>query len=177
MTDEQPGSEAPQPSQPQRTSLRDVLGNVAYALNKDCSPGDVAELRRRVRPGGVMPRAFWLLYVRHVPASFQEAGEETWAVILSAMAELQDLYDPRAGCGRALTAIPINERRFLQIVRADGDALPDLVLTLTRYVRAKRVKLDLEPLARLLLYAGTRDDAKARRALARDFYTYFNLNG
>lgn len=175
MTEQQPSHEASDLQLEQRLSLSDVLGRVAKVL-EELPPGDVAELRRRMRPGGVLPRAFWLLYLRQIPKRWQRAGDERWAVILGAMAELETLHDPKAGFGRALAAIPLNERRFLQLARADGKALPDLVLTLSRYLRSKHVKLDLTPLARLILSAGTADDSQARRALARDFYTYFNPN-
>ena len=174
MTEAPSSPEAAQPPQPERReSLSDVLDRVAHLL-KDYPSGDVAELRRRMPPGGVLPRAFWLLYLRQIPPYWQQAGDERWAVILSAMAELLELYDPRAGFGRALAAIPIQERRYLQLIRAEGPALHDLVLTLMRYLRSKRVKIDLTRLAWLILCAGTPDETEARRTLARDFYTYFN---
>lgn len=175
MTEQQSSIEAPDPQPEERLSLSEVIGRLARVL-ENLPPGDVAELRRRMRPGGVLPRAFWLLYLRQIPQWWQKKGEDRWAVIVGALAEMEHLHDPKAGFGRALAAIPLNERRFLQLVRADGKALPDLVLTLARYMRSKRVKIDLKPLAWLVLSAESADDSKARRELARDFYTYFNAN-
>lgn len=175
MTEQQSNSESPESQPEERRSLSDVIGHLAESLTK-LPPGDVADLRRRMRPGGVLPRAFWLLYLREIPSWWQKKGEARWAVVLGAMAELIGLHDPTAGFGRVLSAIQLNERRFLQLARADGTALPDLVLTLSRYLRTKRVKLNITPLAQLVLDAGTVDDSRARRSLARDFYTHFKSN-
>jgi len=175
MTEQQFNSERSESQPEEKRSLSEIIGRLANVLT-DLPPGDVADLRRRMRPGGVLPRAFWLLYLRQIPIFWQQRGEARWAVVLGAMAELVGLHDPQAGFGRVLATIQLNERRFLQLVRADGTALPDLVLTLSRHLRAKRVKLNITPLARLVLEAGTVDDSKARRDLARDFYTYFKSN-
>lgn len=179
MTEDQATPESPpEDAAASPATLPEVLNRMARVLEgyRESNPGEIAELRR-MRPGGVMPRAFWLLYLRHVPARFQGPGaEERWAVILSALAELGELFAPDAGCGRALAEVKLNERRFLQLIRAEGTTLFDLVRTLSRYLRSKRVRFALAPLARLVLFSGSGDDTQIRRDLAREFYLHFNPN-
>lgn len=161
---------------PPEPKLHGIVNRLIESI-RQMSPGDRAELRRARadEPGGP---AFWRLAV-HVLApaneiSLEGAGREhrerRWAVILAALATIEDLHAPGIRLGRALARAGLSELRLVRLLRASDDGLFHLVRTTVHYLSSKREPVDCADIALLVLSDGRSDEASVRRRIARDYY-------
>ena len=161
---------------PKAESLAELVGRLAWTLANQSPPGDLAALRR-VKPGDPSCLAFWKLAAAHLEASLPAGGphrdetENRWGVILSAMAELAGLHQPRRPLGRALAEADYAEPRLERLLRARGEALSDCVRTMAHFLRSKAAGANQSDLAWLVLSDGRSDEDTVRRRIARDYYS------
>ncbi len=159
---------------PDRT-LRQVIGGLMAALDRDLSPGGVAALRR-LSPGDPGGTAFWRVVAGYLEGQLPPGGEardlaeQRWASILCGMATTAGLNRFGRSAGEALADAGVSEQRFDRLLRATGARLHDELRTVARFVASKGEELDWTDLARLVLTDGTEAAELARRALARTYY-------
>ncbi|MGI8498966.1 MAG: type I-E CRISPR-associated protein Cse2/CasB [Gemmatimonadaceae bacterium] len=97
--------------------------------------------------------------------------ETRWSAIIVGLAYLGELHRPGATLGRALVAAGFSELRFSRLLRADGERLLDELPMLARFLAAKDTPADWVQAAWLILSADQIGEEKARRNLARDYYS------
>lgn len=157
--------------------LQALIGRIAHDVDRVLGTGDVAELRR-TRPTDIGQPAFWRIVAMHLepggalPAGgdARDAAERRWAVLLSAMAAMQRLHQPRLRLGRALESAGVAEQRVLRLLRAHDDALADAVRVTIHQLAQRAQPVDMTDVAKLVLSDGRRDEESVRRSIARDFY-------
>jgi len=161
---------------PHQHELAQLVGRVAWYLEKEATPGEVAALRR-LKPGDPACLPFWKIVALHLDEAIPPDGEsrgrleERWGVIISALAELQGLHQPANGLGRALFHTAYSEMRLLRLLRAHEESLVDAVRTTAHFLRSNAESSNLCDLARLVLSDGRRDEEQVRRQIARDYYS------
>jgi CRISPR system Cascade subunit CasB len=171
--------EAPPPTDADRP-LRKTIDRIAFELDRELiASGDRAALRRH-RPGEAAGPAFWKLAVHHLEpdgllpgagAPQRDDLERRWAVILAALAELSGLHRRGFRLGRVLAEAGVAEARVLRLLRARGEALARLVLTVVHQLASGRHPVDALGLAELLLSDGRPSwEERVRRFVAEDFY-------
>lgn len=162
-------------STPKTDSLSQLVGKIAWSLSNESSAGDLAALRR-VKSGDPTCLAFWKIAAAELEPSLPPAGlrreeaETRWRGILSAMAELEGLHEPQRSLGRALAEERYAKLRLERLLRAHGEALGDSVRTMAHFLGSKAAGFNQADLARLVLSDGRRDEDRARRKIARDYY-------
>lgn len=164
--------------EPDRTSRLDLVHQVSALVRHGAgvlSTGDRAQLRR-LDPRDIRAAAFFKLAGSALaeelagPDSRRQEQETRWAAIVSSLAHLGSLHQPRHDLGTALVAAGFSEVRFVRLLRSDADRLVDELPALARFLAAKGAAADFSEAAALLLYAGTSAEEGARRRLARGYY-------
>ncbi len=174
-TETQQAPEQPASSPAQDRTLRQVIGGLVTALDRDLSPGAVAALRR-LSPGDAGGTAFWRVVAGYLDGQLPPGGEprdlaeQRWAAVLCGMATTAGLNRFGRSAGEALAAAGVSEQRFDRLLRATGARLHDELRTVARFVASKGEELEWTELARLVLTEGTDAAEPARRALARTYY-------
>lgn len=162
---------------PEVGRLASAIGAIAVSIEKNLSPGDVAELRRLTHrdPGGP---AFWKLWASIIEpnevfakGTSSESRQSRWAAILGAMAQLGGLHDPRIRLGTALAEAGFSELRLVRLLRAHESVLLDLLRPTAAFLSSKGVSCNQAQLAELVLSDGQPQDDAVRRRIARDFYS------
>lgn len=161
------------PEAPVPTVGRGTIAALAQQLGRDdYPPGDLAQLRRlnADRPDG---SAFWRLVVDYAPSALDdEPVARALAICLRGMAIMRAFLAgaPRR-LGIALAEARVSEQRVLRLLRADGRRLDEELRQLARLLASKGEdgRFDWAD-AFWLLRTADRDDAKVRRAIARDYY-------
>ena len=170
-----------EPSAREQPTLAATVNAVAHSIEKVLSPGDVAALRR-LRSDDASSAAFWRVVVTHLEPALPNGGpareeaERRWAVILQAMAEMENCHAQGARLGRALAAAGIAEPRVLKLLRASGEALFDAVRVTAHYLASTATMSAHVEIARLILSDGHDDGERVRRQIARDFYAQQERN-
>lgn len=188
-----PGTEAPESAGdgPERAdqptqSLRDAVVRIGWEMDHSetwiIPPGDVAALRR-ARPGEIGGPAFWKIAVRHLePARLlpgidhpdRDAAERRWTAILGGMAEMAGLHQRGVRPGRALARNKVAEARVLRLLKAEGEALLDLVRTIAHQLKSQGARVDWTDLAGLVHWGGHPAQDSVRRRIALDYYSHLN---
>lgn len=158
-------------------TLESLVSGLSKTIKDVLGPGDRAALRR-MRPESPDAPAFWRLMTVVDARGSGPAGdgvarqryETTWAAILRALAQLGALHAHGRHLGRSLVDADMSEMRFLQLVRARGDALRGVVQRVCHMLASKGVSVDATDLARLLLSDGRSDEDQVRRRLARTYF-------
>ena len=151
-------------------------GRLARAVAGDylLDAGDLASLRRMDprKPAAVFFKLEGLFLDHVLPgdATAREDAESRWAAVVAGLARLGSLNDPTRRLGNALWEAGLSDARFSRLLRADTERLLDDLPALARYLAAKRIRSDWSAAASLMLSAGTRDEERVRRHLARDYY-------
>ncbi len=153
---------------------RGLIARLALTMDKQLSPGDLAELRR-LRPEEPASPAFWKLCAAYLSSWLPSGGsrdeaERRWAAVLGALAHLRGLHRPDHPLGRALAEVGLSEMRLLRLLRARDAALYDVVRGVVHYLAQKGEPADLSQLADLLLDQDGDRAETIRRRIARDFY-------
>jgi len=157
------------------SNARAVVAAIASAIKrKELAAGDLAELRR-LRPDDPSMPVFQRLMVRCVAPHWplapdgdaRDEDERRWSIVMAGMAELS--HDSSQRLGRVLAETGFSELRFVRLLRAQGDAVADMVRGMARFVAAKGRSADWGTAAALVVCAGTEAEA-VRRRLARDYY-------
>ncbi len=153
---------------------RSLVGRLAVALDRQVSPGDLADLRR-LRPEDPTSPAFWKLcatylagWLPHGPG--RDEAERRWAAVLGALAHLRGLHRPDHPLGRALAETGLSELRLLRLLRARDRALFDVARGVVHILAQKAEPADLAQLADVLLDQDGDRAERIRRRIARDFY-------
>lgn len=135
------------------------------------SPGDVADLRRG-NPT-LPPPAFWRLMTAFVHPVFRSGDkkEMRWGLVCKAMAVMSPhIHDAFQRPGAALCRVDFasvdRSMRINRLLRADGEAFDDLLLSAARVLAAKAQPVDWRSFGRLIVERSNAD----RRILARDFF-------
>ncbi len=157
-------------------SLAGMVHRLSAYLTAEHFPlGDRAQLRRM--QGGVPAPAFWKIAARFLDqeltadsGSRREQQERRWALILAALAEVQDLHRHGRSLGHALAEADVTEARVDRLLRAHGAALPHLVRAVVHQLTTRGTAVDLADLAWLVLSDGRRDEERGRRKVAREYY-------
>jgi len=140
-------------------------------------PGDRAQLRR-LRPGEVEPPAFWRLVTGPLASEFDSLGEasrekreQAWGLIASAIARSGMAFDSRRRLGRAMAEAGITELRLLRLLRADSAQLPAQAHSVGQLLASKGQATHWIDFAHLILSTGRSDHERARRQIARDYFS------
>lgn len=157
------------------TNAREVVTAIAAAIKrKELSAGDLAEMRR-LRPEDPSARVFQRLMTGCVAPNWplapdgesRDQDERCWGIVMAGMAEMA--HDPSQRLGRVLAETGFSELRFVRLLRAQGNALGDIVRGMARFVAAKGRAADWGAAAALVVCGGAEAEA-VRRKLARDYY-------
>jgi CRISPR system Cascade subunit CasB len=166
----------PSPDMPQRVDSRAAIRGIAEVIgSKYYPPGQLAELRR-LQPEAPRGAAFWRLLLDHAPESVgNPALECDWAVVLRGMALMVPYHQPseddaRGAMGEALAKAGVSELRFLRLVRAGRDQLPDELRRLARLMASRGEGFDWGDAFWLLRTASADGAERVRRNIARDYY-------
>lgn len=137
------------------------------------SAGDRAELRRlnRDQSPGI---TFWKTLARCDIDITHDKQQKQWMVILRACALLADNHSPYSSLGRALSEAGLSELRLSRLLRAEGDSLLDEIATVTNFLNAKDVPVDLTDIAYLVIYSQESHHETLRRNIARGYYQQQN---
>jgi len=155
-------------------SLTSLVGRIADEL-AETPPGDLAELRRLTLddPGGA---AFWRIVVTRLDPDLPGGGParddalRRWAVILRAIARLNDFHNPGRRFGTALAEAGVSEMRLNKLLRASGAPLFDQVRAVTHQLATAAAPVDLTGVARLVLSDGQPHEQAVRQTIANDYY-------
>ena len=156
------------------TSVRSVIGKIAYAMEHYLSNGDLAQLRR-ISPEEPYTPALWKMLLTYVPESWtrgpqQEEKERHWAALLQGMAMTTGLYDPNVPLGKALVAAGWSELRFVRLMQARENDLFKEVRQLASFLASKSQTADWSDVAQLLFNQQGEWAERHRRRIARDYY-------
>lgn len=157
--------------------LSQTIGRITHAVNNSLSTGDIAELKR-LNPEDPSAPAFWKLMVNCVGkdgvhlagGNNQDEAEQRWAVVLSAMAYMQDQHSHGRKLGDALAVAGYSELRLTRLLRATGETLRNLTRGMTLFLVAKGEPFDLLDLARLIFSDDKSWSESFRRQIARSYY-------
>jgi CRISPR system Cascade subunit CasB len=155
------------------TSLPFLIQQISDDL-ADAGTGTLAELRR-IRPDDPGGAAFWRIVVRRLDLELP-VGERRydalrrWAVILSALAELEGLHNPGRRLGSVLAQADVSEARLTKLLRVNGEALWDAVRGVTHQLASANAQVDMAGFARLVLSDGRADEQAVRQTIANDYY-------
>lgn len=136
--------------------------------------GDQAALRRVSTDRPVTP-ALWkvLLALRQgdSPGGVgQHIWERRWALLLMGMAHCAGLHDYDMPLGEALATAGWSETRFVRLMEAGPDALPNLVRRMAQYLASKRQAANWDDVRRLLFYHHGETAEEIRLDIARTYY-------
>jgi CRISPR type I-E-associated protein CasB/Cse2 len=138
-------------------------------------PGTLAALRRA--SSGSPPTAFYRVTVGVLDEVLPEGGarrdeeEARWSIVVSALAIAQGFLAP-VPLGKALAQAGIAEMRVVRLLEANADQLIELTRNIVRQLVQKGQSFDPNDLADLVLSAGTPNEKKSRRFIAREFYRH-----
>ena len=160
-----------------------TVDEVVYRLWRDLdrlSTGEIADLRRMTPDRSFSPCYWKFIMLRLVPnkqinlkAAYREMQEINWAIIISCIAQMRDLWDTKTSFGTALAMADFNENRLDRLLRAKTDQLTGYVFTATKFMVAKGVSANLNQLAHLILSDKSNKKEyweNTRRNIARDYY-------
>ena len=172
----EPATPVPATATRDDTSLAFLVHRLSAHLNAEGFPtGDRAELRR-MQEGEPAP-AFWKIVARFLDdqlaagsGPLRESQERRWALILAALAEVHDLHRRGRSLGHALAEAEVTEARVDRLLRAHGAAVAHLVRAVVHQLSTRGTAVDLTDLAWLVLSDGRRDEERARRKVAREYY-------
>lgn len=157
-----------------------VLG--LYRAIETMPPGDRAQLRR-LRPGELEPPAFWRLVTGVLAPEFHslgqsatEARERSWGLIAAAMARTGMNFDSKRKLGKAMADSGISEVRLLRLLRADSGQLPAQAHSVAQLLASKGQAIHWIDFALLILSQGRSDQERARRQIARDYFSNTTKN-
>jgi CRISPR system Cascade subunit CasB len=156
-------------------TLRQVVGRLASAIDRELSAGTVASLRR-LAPGEAGGAAFWQVVATCLDDQLppggeaRDAAERRWAAVLCGMAITAGLNRLGRSAGQALAQAGLSEHRFDRLLRSSGDRLHDELRTVARFLSSKGEEVDWTDLARIVLTDGSSSSEAARRTLARAYY-------
>lgn len=164
-------------AQPRESGLDAAVGRI-WALVRHgtgaLSEGDLASLRRMdpAAPAAPFFKLAGLTLEADLPSGIEalEDRETRWAAVVVGLAHLGDLHDPGIRLGEALGEGDLSEMRFSRLLRADVDRLVDELPALARFLAAKGIRANWVDAARLIFSAGSSDEERQRRRLARDYY-------
>ena len=160
-----------------REVLGGVVGSIAQEMVRVLPAGDIAELRR-MRADGSASIAFWKLMARRVegPMGLPDHGarrerlERRWMLILSCMAELTGLHEPKRPLGRALVEAGLSEARLARLLRARGESLEETLRAVCHQLASSGKPANQTDLALLVLSEDEADEPYTRRRIARDYF-------
>lgn len=167
------------------TVAKDHLVSLAGQL-RHASTGALARLRR-FHPEANPRAALFDTERMLMAAGVQPRDAEQrlrWALVLHCLALAQGRHDPRVDAepGAVLAKMHYSEARLRQLVEADERVLSNLMPRLARRLAAAGATVNWWPLADLLLYAGSRDEAgrmcadAARQRLIRRYVVAQSLS-
>jgi len=168
-------SETEPTREPRQRTLRQVVGRLAAAIDRELSPGAVAALRR-VAPGELGGAAFWQVLASYLEDDLPAGGdartnaERRWAAVLCGMATTAGLNAIGHDSGRALAQAGLSDHRFDRLLRASGARLHDEARTAARLLASRGEPIDWTDLARVILTDDSDSAEEARRTLARSYY-------
>jgi CRISPR system Cascade subunit CasB len=158
-----------------------VGGTLVREISKGLDPGELAELRRWSPDQLPSSPTFWRMLLWHIEPAGHIApdgqggakAERQWAALLSAMAQLKDLYVRGRSLGDAMVAANVSEARLGKLLRAEDDALFDALRAVVQQLASAREPVDWLDLTFLVLSDSWPDDArqKVRIRIARRYYT------
>ncbi len=156
------------------STIRSVVGKIAYAMEHHLSNGDLAQLRR-TSPENPYTPALWKVLLSYVPESWtkgsrQDEKECRWAAILQGMAMTVGLHSPSTPLGYALAQAGWSDLRFVRLMQARGDSLVKEVRRLASFLASKSQPADWSDIAQLLLNQDGEWAERHRRRIARDYY-------
>ena len=157
------------------SDLAGIVNRIAASIERELSPGDVADLRR-LSPGDPSAPAFWrmagtlLADELRGEGSARSESERRWAAILSGMASTRGLHRPGRRAGEALAEAGYSELRFVRLLRARDVQLLGELRGAARYLDAKAVAFDWRDLVLLVLSEGRTDEEEVRRRIARSYF-------
>ena len=156
------------------STIQNVVGKIAYAMEHHLSNGDLAQLRR-ASPKNPYTPALWKVLLTYVPASwtkgsYQDENEGHWAALLQGMAMTAGLHEPNTPLGRALVQAGWSEIRFGRLMQARGDGLVKEVRRLASFLATKSQSADWSDIAQLLFNQQGEWAERHRRRIARNYY-------
>jgi CRISPR type I-E-associated protein CasB/Cse2 len=148
-------------------NLMEVVDGLARHMADSRFPrGDLAALRRAQSK----PLAFWKFTTQHNLKTGTEEDENNALTILQILAIMVNLHAKDVELGVALVNAGFSELRCARLLRSEGDALKDNLVSTARYLAAKEVSADIGQLASLLLTANPQKLEALRRRIARTFF-------
>lgn len=153
-----------------------AVASIAAQL-KHAKPGTYARLRRFDPTKDPQAALFEVELLLHAAQVHPRGAEQhqRWALLLHCLAIVQGAHDPRSGpseAGAVLAQLRFSEARLQQLVEANFPVLADLMPRLARRFAAVGTAVNWLPLADLILYTDTPQEAMAqtaRRRLVRSF--------
>jgi len=170
----------PEPEREQtsdRPTLRSLIGRLVVHVDSHASNGELADLRRAGTDAPYSPALWKLLALVIEPAGILSTGprrdedERRWSTILNALALTKGLHSHEHTLGAALASAGFSELRFVRLLEARDETLNDHLRLAAQFLASKGVSADWSDGASLVLYQDPPNDEKARRGLARAYYT------
>ncbi|MBI4705394.1 MAG: type I-E CRISPR-associated protein Cse2/CasB [Deltaproteobacteria bacterium] len=179
MTDPVVPPPVPAPLQPEGEPREPARHSAVWALVhalEGADPGTLAALRR-IRTDALPPAFFRVAATtldEHLPESgpSRERLETRWAVVVQAMAMASESrLLGRVPLGKALAEAGVAEMRVLRLLEAHDELLADVVRTVVHQLVSKARTFSPTDLADLVLDDGSEHAERARRRIARFFYS------
>lgn len=135
-------------------------------------PGTRARLARLDHKAPIAGE-FWSIYLDMQEKAAAQSRpwalpESSCALLIRAMALMSPyVQDAAQPLGKVLAEAGYSELRLARLLEADAEALPDLIISLTRFLGTKGRPIRWSDLARLLL---DHDGTTIRKTIAGDYY-------
>lgn len=158
-------------TQPQeQESLHAQIARLSRMIGAEHYPtGDLAALKR-YSPGGVIPLAFYRLWLKHMEEELPNSIT-VWATIAFGLATMgKEAHQPGRPLGRVLAEAGYSEARLEQILASDDDVRIKLFTSMVRFLSAKGEGFNWTEAARFLLTNDEDQREAIHRRIASDFY-------
>jgi len=158
-------------------SPREAVGRAARMLHPETGSlprGEQAALRR-VSPDAPVTPALWKVLMtldqHEAPDGISEGRwERRWGALLMSLAHAPGLHDYATPLGEALATAGWSETRFVRLMEADADTLPDLIRRVAQYLASKQQAANWDDVRRLLFYPSGETAEDIRLDIARTYY-------
>jgi CRISPR system Cascade subunit CasB len=158
-------------------SPREAVGRAARMLHPETGSlarGEQAALRR-VSPDAPVTPALWKVLMaldqHEAPDGIsEERWERRWGALLMGLAHAPGLHDYATPLGEALATAGWSETRFVRLMEADADTLPDLLRRVAQYLASKQQAANWDDVRRLLFYQSGETAEDIRLDIARPYY-------
>jgi CRISPR system Cascade subunit CasB len=155
----------------------EAVGRAARMLHPETGSlptGEQATIRR-VSPDAPVTPALWKVLTHlgqhEAPDWISPARwERRWGTLLMGMAHCPGLHDYDTPLGEALATAGWSETRFVRLMEAGEETLPDLIRRMAQYLASKQQHANWDDVRRLLFYQSGETAEEIRLSIARSYY-------